>query len=253
VETDDDNFPSADFWRSPSREIRGRLIEKKGWVNAYRYFSDTFIYPRGFPPHLAREGWDGDFAVFSPEDTAFCPVQQCLADGNPDVDAIYRMLFPLPLHFRRESPLILDRGSWCPSNSQNTVFFPEIFPLLYLPATCSFRMTDIWRSLVAQRILWTCGWNLSFHSATVVQVRNPHDLQADFEQEISGYLGNTKIVEVLIGLDLKSGRENIQPNLELCYQTLIRAGILAAMEETLLTTWFQDFPGTKKIAESSTQ
>jgi hypothetical protein len=30
-------------------------------------------------------------------------------------------------------------------------------PLLYLPSHCCFRMTDIWRSFIAQRCLWELG------------------------------------------------------------------------------------------------
>ena len=54
------------------------------------------------------------------------------------------------------------------------------YPLLYLPAYCSFRMTDIWRSFVAQRIAWENGWRLLFHGPTMEQERNVHDLMKDF-------------------------------------------------------------------------
>ncbi|MEP6955655.1 MAG: STELLO glycosyltransferase family protein, partial [Chthoniobacterales bacterium] len=66
-----------------------------------------------------------------------------------------------------------------------------------LPAHCSFRMTDIWRSFVAQRIAWENGWSVLFHEATVRQDRNAHDLMRDFQDEVSGYLHNRAIVEAL--------------------------------------------------------
>ncbi|MHC4265647.1 MAG: STELLO glycosyltransferase family protein, partial [Planctomycetota bacterium] len=68
------------------------------------------------------------------------------ADDNPDVDAVYRLTQRLPLTFRKDRRLALGNGSKCPFNSQNTTWFPDAYPLLYLPAYCSFRMTDIWRS-----------------------------------------------------------------------------------------------------------
>ena len=39
--------------------------------------------------------------------------------------------------------------AYSPFNSQNTIWFKEIFPLLYLPVSCSMRATDIIRGLVA--------------------------------------------------------------------------------------------------------
>ena len=57
--------------------------------------------------------------------------------------------------------------TWCPFNSQNTAWWRDAVPLLYLPAYCSFRMTDIWRSFVAQRIAWENGWRLLFHEPTI--------------------------------------------------------------------------------------
>ena len=94
-----------------------------------------------------------------PAQTVACPIQQGLADGNPDVDAIFRLVLPLPMNFGRKPPIALCRGAWCPFNSQNTSWWPAAYPLLYLPAYCSFRMTDIWRSFVAQRICWENGWS----------------------------------------------------------------------------------------------
>ena len=40
--------------------------------------------------------------------------------------------------------------AYSPFNSQNTIWFKEIFPLLYLPVSCSMRATDIIRGLVAR-------------------------------------------------------------------------------------------------------
>ncbi|MBV5271274.1 MAG: DUF288 domain-containing protein, partial [Afipia sp.] len=80
---------------------------------------------------------------------------------NPDVDAIYRLTLPLPQSFREEQPVALGRNVWCPFNSQNTTWWKEAAPLLYLPSFCSFRMTDIWRSFVAQRIAWENGWHIT--------------------------------------------------------------------------------------------
>jgi hypothetical protein len=202
----------------------------------YRYFSRNFIYPRGLPLNHARDEVTaaGDLQIRE------CPIQQGLADNDPDVDAVYRMLFPLPFHFEMaHDPVLLAGGSWCPFNSQNTTFFRQAFPLLYLPAWCSFRMTDIWRSFVAQRILQAKGNGILFHAPTVWQERNEHDLHRDFINELPGYSHNARMREELIALPFKPD-ETVQIMMESCYQTLIRNGWVGQEEEELLQSWFSD-------------
>jgi hypothetical protein len=237
VETDDDNYPRAEFWEPRDATVTGHLVSGRGWVNAYHYFSDSGIYPRGFPLERVR---DSETPARTEVESLPCPIQQGLADENPDVDAIYRMLFPLPLSFRQDQSIILGAGRWCPFNSQNTTTFPEVYPLLYLPARCSFRMTDIWRSFVAQRILWTCDWRVSFHAPTVWQDRNEHNLLRDFADEVPGYLHNARIAEVLDALALEPGVENIPANLVRCYQALVELGVVEAEELPLLEAWLTD-------------
>jgi len=239
VETDDDNFPLDEFWSDRTLDVKGDFVAREGWLNAYRYFSETNIYPRGFPLEQAMNP-----AVIAPALTASesrrCPIQQGLSDQNPDVDAIYRMLFPLPIDFEQREPLILGATTWCPFNSQNTTTFREAYLLLYLPAFCSFRMTDIWRSFVAQRIAWTCGWHISFHSSTVYQERNEHDLLGDFADEVPGYLNNHRIARAFDALNLEEGPPAMAANMRLCYQELIKMGLVEKKELDLLEAWFTD-------------
>src|SRR5262249_38723949 len=49
-------------------------------------------------------------------------ILQRLANGNPDVDAVYRLTQELPLNFFNGSPVLRDSGVWCLFNSQNTIF-----------------------------------------------------------------------------------------------------------------------------------
>ena len=156
VETDDDNLPASGFFAPRVREQRVSTAQACGWVNVYRYFAEGTTWPRGLPlDEIMRAPAPYDSLAV---DVADCPIQQGLADDNPDVDAVYRPCQPLPVRFRRDRRLALGRDAWCPFNSQNTAWWPDAYPLLYLPATCSFRMTDIWRSFVAQRIAWVNGW-----------------------------------------------------------------------------------------------
>ncbi len=236
VETDDDNHPNKEFWLPRGEVLRCRPVDADGWVNAYRYFSNGFIYPRGMPLDHARDeaprpGDPGDH---------LCPIQQGLADADPDVDAVYRMLFPLPHHFEvPHDPVLLRAFSWCPFNSQNTTFFRRAFPLLYLPACCSFRMTDIWRSFVAQRILHAMGLGVVFHGPTVWQERNDHDLHRDFLDETPGYTHNNAMRDALLRLDFEPGT-SMRCMMENCYEVLIRNGWVGAGEEGILSGWHDD-------------
>ena len=172
------------------------------------------------------------------------PIWQGLADRNPDIDAIYRLTQPLPVHFdKTKRRIALAEGSICPFNSQNTTWFREAFPLMYLPSYCSFRMTDIWRSFVAQRIAWTCGWNVLFHEATVWQERNEHSILNDFKDEISGYCNNGEIMRRLTALNLREGTDAIPENLRHCYRELVDMQLIDGRELPLLEAWIEDICG----------
>lgn len=242
IETDDDNFPKENFWSKNFDEQQTRMVQQKGWVNVYKLFSKENIWPRGFP---LEEITSPLYEMQTPRETKseklFFPILQGLADENPDVDAIYRMTQKLPVTFQKNFPVILGKGAWCPFNSQNTLWKKESFPLLYLPSYCSFRMTDIWRSFIAQRIAWTCGWNIFFHEADVWQERNEHNLLKDFADEVPGYLNNKKICRMLEDLDLKNGVENILENILKCYKMMVENYFVNEKELPLLENWLIEY------------
>ena len=240
VETDDDNLPMSGFWNERARHVQLPLLSRKGWSNVYKYFSEANIWPRGLPLNRILDVPEPAPATTSHID---CPIQQGLADNNPDVDAIYRLVLPLPVTFKPNLAFALNNGVWCPFNSQNTTFWRDAFPLLYLPFHCSFRMTDIWRSFIAQRLLWENNWRLMFHSPTVIQERNEHDLLIDFQDEIPGYLGNEKIRRVLEDIDVNSGTAALPDNLRRCYARLVALGVISKEEEPLLDAWLTDLVG----------
>ncbi|MBW3558320.1 MAG: DUF288 domain-containing protein [Proteobacteria bacterium] len=236
IETDDDNIPGDDFWAPRKARLEAKLAES-GWINTYARFADGLIWPRGLPLEEVRRA-PTDFEAL-PSAVVDCPIQQGLADEDPDVDAIYRLLLPLPVRFRRAGSVAL-RGAWCPFNSQNTTWWRKAFPLLYLPAHCSWRVTDIWRSFVAQRIAYLNGWGVLFHQATVHQERNEHDLMRDFAEEVPGYLHNTRIRRALEALHLPAGEGDIPEAMRACYEELVRMGLIGTAELPLLDAWLQD-------------
>jgi hypothetical protein len=237
IETDDDNFPRDGFWLPRQRLVDAPCVEQTGWLNAYGFFSDSLLWPRGLPLDAVKSPLPALDSL--PRLTRDCPIQQGLADENPDVDAVYRLLLPLPQNFRH-GRVILGDGAWCPFNSQNTTWWADAFPLLYLPAYCSFRMTDIWRSFIAQRIAWANGWSILFHEPTVWQDRNDHNLMRDFQDEVPGYLHNRAIGSTLAALPMASGLPNLGENLRRAYTALIGMGVVGEAEMTLLEAWLAD-------------
>lgn len=242
AETDDDNAPYDTFF-APAREVAAaRVVRERGWVNVYRLFTDRPVWPRGFPLDRVRE------APPAPGDAlerVRCPIQQGLADGDPDVDAVYRLVVGEPVTFERRPPVALAPGALCPTNSQNTLWWPDAFPLLYLPSHCSFRMTDIWRGLVAARIAAEQGWHVLFRTSTVHQDRNEHDFVRDFAQEVDGYLRNAGIVEVLEATPLPA---TVPDALAACYGALVEAGVLPAAELGLVERWLADLADAERRA-----
>jgi hypothetical protein len=239
VETDDDNLPLAGFWQARSLFVDAPVLRDAGWVNVYRHFTGRRVWPRGLP--LSEVNAAPASLILPEAERVACPIQQGLAEGDPDVDAVWRLVCDDPVvTFEPGRSVVLAAGSWCPFNSQNTTWWPDAFALLYLPSYCSFRMTDIWRSFVAQRIAGANGWGVLFTSPTVVQERNPHDLMRDFADEIPGYLNNAAIRTVLDSVEIEAGPEQIPDSLIRCYQKLVAMNVLDTAELGLLDTWLKD-------------
>jgi len=241
-ETDDDNAPAANWQMRPEKVQNLRVVpspapDQQRWVNIYRYFSSENIWPRGFPLDL--------LSVQAPEaevnqESVNTPIQQGLVDKSPDVDAIWRLTQDRNFRFEAAPSVLLQPGNWCSFNTQSTWWWPEAYPLLYIPSYCSFRMCDIWKSFIAQRCLWEMGGGVVFHAAEVIQERNVHNLMRDFQDEIPGYLGNRRFAEVLSSLALAPGKGNAANNLIRCYEALQNAGLFPGEEMTLVRAWVTD-------------
>lgn len=235
-DTDDDNAPLSD-WAPRSQEIHASRVGKSGWLNAYKYFGGEDTWPRGLPLENVRDSFNPERPI--PE-MIRAPIQQGLANGSPDVDAVWRLIADRNVEFRDDGAISLAPGTWCPFNSQSTWWFPEAYPLLYLPSYVSFRMTDIWRSFVAQRCLWAYGRTVVFTGPEVFQDRNKHNLLRDFEQEIPGYLQNERIRSVLEALHLDGAMDAMHENMRRCYRELVAIGAVEPKELDLLEAWLVD-------------
>ena len=238
-ETDDDNCPDSS-WSARGEEVTSVVpVEKKGWVNVYAYFTDQPVWPRGFALDEVNQSCGITPPTGDPI-TARAPIQQGLANNSPDVDAIWRLVMNRPINFTRGHSVILRPGAWCPFNSQSTWWFPDAYPLMYLPSYCSFRVTDIWRSFIAQRCLWQLGLGVVFHGPEVIQERNAHKLISDFSDELPGYLRNREMTEILDRLSLDAGTKAVPQNMITCYEALVVAEFFPQRELELVSAWLQD-------------
>ncbi len=236
IDTDDDNMPK-DGWSFPDFDGDFEtFVAENGFVNIYELYTDQKIWPRGLPLRLINSGFDLNSKIKITENKI--GVWQGLADEDPDVDAIYRLTNDTPCYFKDRGDIVLADGVISPFNSQNTMIRKELFPLLYLPTTVTFRFTDILRGLIAQPIMNLYNYNLGFTNATVIQKRNPHDYMKDFYSEIPMYENCEKVIEITksyISKDL-----SIEDNLYCVYVKLFDAGIVLEDELVTLRAWLND-------------
>ncbi len=237
-ETDDDNSPLPDFTDFQLEDYPVYTLDtSEKWVNIYQFFTELNVWPRGFSLSTAAKNPDNQTVLRDPEH-GNALIFQGLVDGHPDIDAVYRLVNGnITIQFEGRKIIKLSKGQWCPFNSQNTLFRYQAFPLLYLPSGASFRLTDIWRSFVAQRCLWEMKEGIAHHYPTVVQDRNVHDFYKDFIDEMPGYSSHDHMIGVLEDLNL--GNDMIQ-NLLTCYKALVEEKFLPESELLILDSWISE-------------
>ena len=256
IDTDDDNYPSEQKWlellNNETHTLYLKDKESLTFKNVYTHFSkpETPFWPRGFPLNkLTTED-----SIIMPEEVISSSkdetvgLWQCMVEGDPDIDAIHRLIFKKTPSFMRSEPIIFGRNNLCSFNSQNTLWKNKsIFPLLYLPATVSFRFTDILRSYIAQAIMGRKKIYLGFYPSTSFQERNDHNLMVDFKSEICMYQRTEEIVSVIN--EAVKQHCSISDNLVNAYSSLERIGVVDQTELLLLDHWLKDI--TPFILEDS--
>lgn len=238
IDTDDDNIPHDDFYEKMFNQNYVQTKANLGFVNVYKNFTDENVWPRGLPLQNVMDPYPDDIFQSRGERNLVPAIVQGLADLEPDVDAIFRLTQNRPIHFRNAQSIVLGSGTWSPFNSQNTIFPRQLFPLLYLPTTVTFRYTDILRSYIAQPIMWSLGFGLAFTSPSVVQERNPHDYFKDYVSEIPMHLTANRVCEVASeqALNIASPISYMRRT----YEALERESIVTTEELKTLQSWLRD-------------
>jgi hypothetical protein len=237
LETDDDNLPYDSFFKKRKIAHITTSIKNNGWVNIYDLFvkKKHFIWPRGIP----LDELNNKIKLNKTKKKFNFLIQQGLCNKNPDVDSIYRLMNEkINVNFKNFKVNL--GNSLSTFNSQNTTWFKEVFPLMYLPSTCTMRCTDIWRSIVALKIMNLNKKNILFHNPTMKQFRNPHDLIKDFIDEIPMYENTKHLYNSINKLRLKKGKKNYFKNLNIIYKKLVNLKILQKQELEYLRAWTFD-------------
>jgi hypothetical protein len=130
----------------------------------------------------------------------------------------------------------------CVFNTQNTFWIDsDIYFLLLLPCSVSFRYCDILKGIIANIILRKKNKNMAFISPNVYQLRNEHDLIKDFQSEYSMYIHNENILNFISnGLDtIDSHNDKIL--LKTIYNNLYENKIITELDIQICEEWLKYF------------
>lgn len=234
-ESDDDNIP-YDSWDFEEFKSSSLLKCSNKFANIYKYLSGENIWARGFPLEYINSKIHYNLI----ESSCNIGVWQTLIDHDPDVDAIYRLTINKPIDFDVNNSFGIDVGVYAPFNSQSTFWTKECFPYLYFPCTVSWRLADILRSYITQRLLWHDGLKLGFRRSIVYQDRFRTDYMKDFIDEIPLYTNVIKIISILDSLTLTSNKFE---NMIIIYNELFKNGIVKKEELDILSVWIETLKG----------
>jgi hypothetical protein len=239
-------------------------------LNPYPLMGATVspAWPRGYPLHLIKSTYHHYHSISSDADPANAanhphliamnnfilhkatvPAQsvgvvQYLANNDPDVDAIYRLIQPLPLNFAlSHHPLLLPLNNanqqqvYCPYNAQATLHMHSALWTLLLPISVHGRVSDIWRSYFAQRLMADVDLSVVFHPPYIVQYRNSHNYLADFDSEGPLYLEAGMLVEQLTAW--YSCAPTLPERMETLWIMLYERGYIQKNDVDLMQVWLQ--------------
>jgi hypothetical protein len=131
IDLDDDNLPMKEYKFPPFEGFFDTVESTLGtFINIYCLFSKEKIWPRGFPLSDINDSFETQLMIN--QKYTKVGIWQGLANGDPDVDAIFRLTnVSTDIEFIDRPPIIIEKMNYSPYNSQNTLTRRELFPLLY--------------------------------------------------------------------------------------------------------------------------
>ena len=219
----------------------------------YWNLKDAFLgipsWPRGLPlthikPSSRRAHVLYGHSMVTSQAASRIGIVQSLANIDPDVDVIYRLLMPIPFNFTAKiryahtshlKLLKVPDRSYAPYNAQATLHGYSALWSLFLPVTVHGRVSDIWRGYIYQRLAKDLGLDFLFASPAVTQVRNVHNYLADFDSEEALYRKVDRLIEQLSELTLT--RPSLPSRMEALYVYLYERGYIELADVKLCQEW----------------
>jgi hypothetical protein len=195
---DDDNIPYDSWFKKiyiGSKINANKVNINKPVFDPVGYTNHKDLWHRGYPLEMVygrKYKSDGKRKI-SPD------VQASFWNGDPDIDAVTRVIFAPSCKFKKNYFPFFSRKI-SPFNSQNTLLNRKIIKDYFLFPHIG-RMDDIWASYyVASK-----KYKILYAEPTVFQKRNKHNYLTDFNLEVLGYKNNVNLIK-----SLKKNPDNIK-------------------------------------------
>lgn len=213
-----------------------------------------YVWPRGFP----LDAVDGDrkgngptvpeLVRLAPAHADDIVVLQAQARGDPDVDAAFRLTTDgggrSVTYAPTQPATLLAPGAFAPYNAQATMQRYAGFAAMYLPMTVHGRVSDIWRSYIAETVFGVVGLHVAFVPPWVMHDRVAHDLRGDLLAERDLYELTSALLAHLAGwrdaqlAAVRKGESlHIGTLLERLYIDLYEHGVLGADDVAGMQAW----------------
>jgi hypothetical protein len=199
---DDDNVPDDDWGKNlivGTKSVLDVFVTKDVCFDPFSPYMNKSLWHRGFPIQLIATK---NNVKKSKQESRFVYDQSHLVNGDPDVDAVGRISFSPHINFRKKINFYTS-NKIMPFNSQNTILHRDVLPYYFMFPFIG-RMDDIWGAYILQYFFPNC---VAFGKANVNQIRNPHDLIKDLEDEFLGYKESLNLLK-----DLKNFRLFLPPS-----------------------------------------
>lgn len=188
---DDDNIPKSNWFKNilvNKKTTANEVVVNKPIFDPIGYTNYKNLWHRGYPLELV----EGRRYKKKKKKNIFFDIQANFWDGDPDIDAVCRMLFHPECKFEKKYfPFYSKKIS--PFNSQNTIISRKVVKDYFLFPHVG-RMDDIWASFY----VLSKNYKVIYCEPTVYQDRNVHNLIKDFKNEIIGYVNSADLVEDLL-------------------------------------------------------
>ena len=107
---------------------------------------------------------------------------------------------------------------------------------MFLPISVPGRVSDIWRSYIAQRLLWDAGKYIAFTKPMVIQKRTTHNFMRDFDAEQDLYYKSGAFINFLAKWD-GSHLPSMPERMELLYIDLFERNYIELSDVLAVQAW----------------